>query len=54
MVMQPSGPAVEFRNVSKAFGKNQVLKEISESVAQGETGSLSGLPGRERALSCAR
>jgi ABC-type polar amino acid transport system ATPase subunit len=32
-----SGPAIEFRDVRKHFGKNEVLKGISNTVAQGET-----------------
>jgi ABC-type polar amino acid transport system ATPase subunit len=32
-----SGPAIEFRDVRKHFGKNEVLKGISNTIAQGET-----------------
>ena len=37
MSERPAGAAVEFRDVHKHFGKNEVLKGITEQVGQGET-----------------
>ncbi len=38
-------PAVEFRDVHKHFGKNEVLRGITETVAQGETVVIIGPSG---------
>ncbi|MBI2766507.1 MAG: amino acid ABC transporter ATP-binding protein [Chloroflexi bacterium] len=40
-----SAPAVEFRDVHKHFGKNEVLRGISNSVRQGETVVIIGPSG---------
>lgn len=42
---QPSAPAVTFTDVVKSFGKNVVLKNITEEVAQGETVVIIGPSG---------
>jgi len=36
-VTDTGAPAISFRDVRKSFGKNEVLRGISEEVAQGET-----------------
>jgi phospholipid/cholesterol/gamma-HCH transport system ATP-binding protein len=41
----PSGPYVEFRNVSKTFGDNHVLKDVSFDVKTGETVCILGRSG---------
>ncbi len=40
-----SGFAVEFRNVRKSFGRNEVLKDISDKIAQRETVVIIGPSG---------
>ncbi|MEO9254312.1 MAG: amino acid ABC transporter ATP-binding protein [Tepidiformaceae bacterium] len=42
---KPEGPAIEFREVHKHFGKNEVLKGISNTIAQGETVVIIGPSG---------
>ena len=37
MTSTPSAPAVQFRDVHKHFGKNEVLKGITEDIGQGQT-----------------
>jgi ABC-type polar amino acid transport system ATPase subunit len=44
-VTQPSSAAVTFTDVVKRFGKNEVLKGITEEVAQGETVVIIGPSG---------
>jgi ABC-type polar amino acid transport system ATPase subunit len=44
-VKNGSGPAVEFKQVNKSFGRNHVLRDISDSVAQQETVVIIGPSG---------
>ena len=38
-------PLIKFENVSKSFGTNQVLKEVSLSIYQGEVTAIIGKSG---------
>lgn len=47
----PSGPYIEFKHVSKAFGENRVLDDVSFDVRDGETVCILGRSGVGKSVS---
>src|SRR5215471_2712506 len=47
----PTGPYIEFKHVSKAFGGNRVLDDVSFSVRDGETVCILGRSGVGKSVS---
>ena len=47
----PSSPYIEFKHVSKAFGENRVLDDVSFEVRDGETVCILGRSGVGKSVS---